>query len=234
MLNSNTALRSLILTGFVTALAACGGGGGSSHASTPTPPATFPVAAAINHQIINGTQIPLKLSINDAGQLFNYTYTLTIAPAIAATFEGQAGLSGTQTESYPDTPNTWSQTIYYDSNYNELGRTNSDGEYSVVTASHPYPAAAHVHDTGDLDSVTTYSDQTKASVWQTSTSSYSVEPDTDTSIIFHITLKTYDADHALLQTTDTRFRVDTASNTSLVSTDVVSAIKNYTQHVTPQ
>jgi hypothetical protein len=233
MFNFRTGLRSLVSLTLLATLAACGGGGGGGGSSTPTTPSTttFPIAAAFNNIIINGFQASLTITGKASGISVSGSGTITYAPAAAATFEGQAAQAQTQTFAGTvsgngnTVPITVSDTVYYDSNYNELGDVDSD-EYSVTTAWHPLPTAAHVNDAGEVDAITSYSDQTKSTVTGYSTSSYTIDSDSATSVILHVTIKVYDENHTLTETDQYRYRVDTAGNIFFVSADTTEDSSN--------
>jgi hypothetical protein len=207
-------------------IGACGGGGGGggSSSSNPTPSTTaFPVAQANSQMIINGYHATLTISVKVEGFNASGNGTLTVAPAVAGMFEGQAVLNNTNTLTATITAN--GQTVsdnssgidINDSNYNEIAyQDNIDGSLTKVDQVVPVPTTVHVGDSGSLGSATDYSDSTATTVTGTETLTYSIVADTATSIIFVLTKKGYDTNHNLTDTDIQRIRItDTGIGTWL-------------------
>lgn len=197
-------------------LDACGGGGGGGGSSSSPTPSTiaFPVAQAHSQMTINGYSVTFAISGKSSGVAVSGSGTLTVGAAVAATFEGQAGMSTTESLSATVTGNGQSIPInvtgidYFDSNYNDLAYLdNTDGSLTVVDPVVPVPSTVHVGDSGSLGAATTYSDSTKSTVINTETLTYNVVADTATSILFKVTKKTYDLSHNLTDTDITSIRV---------------------------
>ncbi|MDB6061643.1 MAG: hypothetical protein JWM78_1746 [Verrucomicrobiaceae bacterium] len=228
------------------ALAACGGGGGGS-SSTPPPvtqqpvTATFPIAQAYANQVTNGFQLSFNVSGKTGGVNFSGNGTLTVAAAVAASFENQTAMMNTTTISGTVSANGGTAPLnsvvrmFVDSNYKDLGSVDEDdGTYTVVNSYTPLPTAAHVNDSGSLSTSTVYSDQSKSLVVGSSVLTYVISPDSDTSVIYDITEKDYDASHTLTQTTHERYRITTNAAVSFASADYQSADGQDTEHLVPQ
>lgn len=224
-------------------LAGCGGGGGGGGSDTPQPaPVTFPLRAAFSNQIVNGSTFEGTLEyVNTTGPVPSssmYRYTSSSTPAVADTFEGQSAQSITQysqqqlIDELVHMPSESQSIVYYDSNYNKLGELDTRfGAYTVVTESHPLPLTIQVNDSGPLNTQVTYWSRDKIGVGRTSTGTYVIEVDTATSVIYHTTSKSYDEDGVVVSTSDTRYRLDTAGNINLISSDSVG--DEYSSHILP-
>jgi hypothetical protein len=114
-----------------------------------------------------------------------------------------------------------------------VGDIDSEGEYTIITTSYTLPTAAHVNDSGALGSTRSYADKTKSTVTGTATSSYTIDADSATSVIFHITTKSFDTNNTLANTAQELYRVDTAGHISFVSADLNTADHDML-HVVPQ
>lgn len=227
--------RSFLIVGLTAVITACGGGGGGGGGSkAPSAPITVPVAAAYNKLISNGMTASTKLSGKLDGDTVGGSASFTLSPAVAATFEGQAGMSTTQTlgitvtvkgESYPLWPMV--NKVYYDSNYQEIGSAFDGGEdvgtsYSVVTKSNPLPANAKAKDSGEFVTTTAYTGPSKMAAIGGTTSTWSVEADSASSLILRISTRFLDANNNLSETDDYLYRIDTAGNISFSAIEIDS------------
>jgi len=232
-----------VVVGVIFTLSACSGSGDGT---SPAPAAekTYPVASAMVSRLTSGMEATVDiagrlamsgslLTVNGSGTfgssiLTNATFFEQPAMSVVETFSG----SLSATPGGAPLPASFMETIYFDSNYNELGYTREDNftifEYNkpyttVVTELHPFPDAAKVNDIGPLNKTTTYTDSTKTTVYHTGISTYAIEADTSTSVILHISTKFYGADDVLTQTEEERYRITAAGNISFVSFEAAAA-----------
>ncbi len=228
-----TGAQALVLgCGVAVVLAACGGGGGGS-SSPATPPSiiSFPLATANMGLTKNGYSYTANITgtevISGVSYAVTGTESVTDAPAISATFNGQPALLNTYsavtnlTASIStvsgvvstSTSSTYTEQDYSSTtNYLPLGYA-SPGVYAVVQGAPTMPATVQVGDTGLLANVNIYSDSTKSILIGTSQTTYLVEPDTTVNTaIFNITTKTYDASHTLIDSGQEKWRIDISGN----------------------
>ena len=119
--------------------------------------------------------------------------------------------------------------IYHDSDYHYLAEISQShtsgsadwdyGSYTVVNEKRSTPVTIHANDFGSLSSMTVYKDKTKTLKLGTITSSYVVEPDTATSVIYRISERHYGKSSNFIRSIEGRYRFDTAGNCTLVSWD---------------
>lgn len=207
-------------------LVACGGGGGGGDTSggvvTPTT-LSFALANGYSARIANGAANNFDISGSCTG-----TATISTAAAVAATFEGVTGYSAAQTSTVnfaansctPQT-NTVTGTTYYNTSYVTIGQSINGGEYAKFeTLPSAFPTSVHVGDTGNLATLTTYADSTKAVVTGKRVLSYTIENDTTTTAIANITTKTYDTGDHLLSTQQSRYHMAQDGSLTLASIDI--------------
>lgn len=217
--------RGVFCGSLVAMLAACGGGGSSAPASTtenpPTAGSSFAFAIGYKARLMSGATDNFDLSGTCTG-----TATIAIAAASAAAFEAVAGFSASQTSTATFSnclPATASVTglTYYDGNFVPIGQSITGGEYSRYEAlPRALPASAKVGDTADLVALATYSDSTKTTSTGRRVYSYLIEPDTATTAIANITIRTYNTSAQLLATQQSRYRMAAEGTLRLVSIDV--------------
>jgi hypothetical protein len=194
--------------------------------------------------INSGMQTPVNISAVVMGLNLSGTGELSGSKAVNATFEGQPSISITRsfngTFSQGNVSLLINDVVYFDSNYNELGYVRHDNDdlfhdsYIIINTRGPLPSAAKVGDAGQLYTATAYSDQTKTAVLHVDTSTYMVDADAATSIIFHITTKFNDATGALKETEEWRYRVSSAGSVTFVSLDIVVADGSMSTHIAAQ
>ncbi|HSB94892.1 MAG TPA: hypothetical protein VLC91_00475 [Spongiibacteraceae bacterium] len=230
--------RSVVLAPMILLVACGGGGGGGGSAAAPT---TFPIAAAMRAKLTNGMQVPIVLD----GRVFNLKVqgesTLFFGRAGAATFNGQAGMSSETNlsvnvtiESYGSSLGLYSDTAYYDSNYNLLGslsQSTIDGNgpsNSVVTAYHPLPESARVNDSGAFYEAITYAMQSQTTVKHNDVATYLVKADSANSVLLELTTKFYGLDDSLMETRIESYRVTGSGAISFVSLQISEISGNFT------
>ncbi len=209
-------------------LAACGGGGGDS------PPAvastrTFNLKAAY----VNYLQTSTSRNFNISGSLNGVTATgsgsITKNALQPSTFQNIPALVMTLTTN--GTVNVLGQSApygginyyYFDTNYNPLGNAARaigsavDSSYSVVTSSIPLPTAAKVNDSGIWWNSINYPNSMKSYSTGTTTMSYSVSPDTDSSAILTLLSTLKGMSGATIATSEDKFRITTNNGVTQIS-----------------
>lgn len=217
-------LKSLFTIGALLALAGCGGGGGGSSASNSTETtastATFPLRSG--YQALVGQSEVNSFSISGT---CTGNATETRSAATAATFEGIPGVSTTTTltGTYSNcTPASFAGTSisYYDTNYKPLGSEVPGTDYAVYSTSNDLPTSVKVGDTAQFATVDVYSSSTKQVRNGTRVLSYTVEADSNSTAIVNLIAKGYNASNQLLYTQQSRYRINTSGQLSIVSRDI--------------
>jgi hypothetical protein len=211
-------------------LTACGGGGGSS---TPAGPVTstqsFPLQTGYKSLIANGLTKSFTVSGSCTG-----SGTKTSAPATtAATFEGVSGLSAVATLTMTLTgcvPSSIAQTatVYFDSNYVQLGLNSVGVNYGVWPTAPAVPASVTVGGTGIIGTMNLYTDSTKATSNGRQDLSYVIEADTASTAIVNLIAKIYNASNVLTATEQDRYRISAVGTLTPVSIDIQYANGNTT------
>ena len=210
-------------------LTACGGGSGGSGVTAPSGPIAstlpFPAQTAYKTLVANGYTKTGTVSGTCSG-----TGSDTAAPATtAATFEGVAGFSAVNTITMSLTNCTpastaQSSTAYYDSSYVPLGfntgTSSTAANYGVYLTPPSIPTSVIVGGTGIIGTETLYTDSTKATGYGTSAVSYVIEPDTATTAIVNVILKTYNTGNTLLSTEQDRYRIASTGALTPISADL--------------
>ena len=211
-------VKTLITISTFMALAGCGGGGGGS--STTPSTATYPLRSGYQALISQSEVNNFSITGTCTGSA-----TQTRSAAAAATFEGVPGVSTTTTltGSYSNcTPASFASTgiSYYDTNYKPLGAVTPGTDYAVYTTSSDLPTSVKVGDTAQFGSIDVYSSSTKQIKTGTRTLSYAVEADTSSTAIINLIAKGYNASNQLLYTQQTRYRINTSGQLTVVSLDI--------------
>jgi Protein of unknown function (DUF1566) len=212
-------IKLLLVVLFSIAIIACGGGG-SSNPSTP-PPVTstlsFPFQGGFRTLVTNGNTTNYTIAGTCSG-----TGSDVRATPVATTFEGVSALAvtATTTVNYTQctaTSGTATSTIYYDTNYANVGMSSSS-QYAVLTSTPVIPISVKVGDTGTYGTANIYMNSSKTTLQGRFALSYAVEADTaNTAIVVFITKK-YDVNSALQWTEQDRKRI--ASNGTLTSVSI--------------
>jgi len=214
--------RFLSMTLFLVGLTACGGGGGASDPVTSSN--SFDIRAGSARLVANGATTTLAVSGACSG-----TYSQIISPVTTrTTFNGSAALSGdfAFTANYSNcTPATSSgtTTVYYDTNFVQIGYDSGSGGYGIWSAIEPLPTAAKVGDVGFVGIINKYRNSTKSTYTGKQEISYVIEPDTDTTAVANLIYTTYNTSNALTSTEQVRYRVAADGSLSLISKDIQNA-----------
>lgn len=219
-------LKLLLTIGALLAVAGCGGGGGSSSAnssentaSTTASTASFPLRGAYQTLVSQSEINSFSISGTCTGSA-----TETRSAATAATFEGAAGVSTTTTltGTYSNcTPASFASTSisYYDTNYKPVGSENLGTDYAVYSTN-DLPTSVKVGDTAQFATVDVYSSSTKQVRNGTRVLSYTVEADSSSTAIVNLIAKGYNAYNQLLYTQQSRYRINSSGQLSIVSRDI--------------
>jgi hypothetical protein len=214
-------------------LAACGGGGGSAAPATTTPAtATFALSAGYQARIVSGKTDNFIVSGSCDG-----TAQIATSPAVATTFEGVAGFSAAQVSTITFS-NTRCTTTKPQTNV-PIGLAIVGGEYSTNTGNASpatLPATVKVGDGGTIDTMSSYTDNTKAVTTGKRVLSYAIEADTSTTTaIANFITTSYDQAGNLLSTQQSRYHMAADGTLALASIDVQFAFTS-TLHLvyTPQ
>lgn len=155
-------------------LAACGSG-------DDAPAQVYNLDAAITQAMAAPLQIT-GLAAKD-GQGNAYTLALHFTPGADMVFEGAVRKTSQQTVTvaFGSMSETESTTMYYMTGpFGQIGATDSTGGYSVSVRTGDLPTAARVGESGPLSNDTVYTDSGKGTVAATAVTSWSLEPDSDT------------------------------------------------------
>ncbi|ABM32613.1 hypothetical protein C8E08_4255 [Paracidovorax citrulli] len=160
-------------------------------ADEPTP-LTLPLGAPMSaYMASSGTQ-----SVYGAGTVNNQagsgTGVTVRDPAVPVTFEGQPALRKDTVITLNFQTSSGSSTIastlinYYDNDYTAPRGAVISGLYSVTDASQPLPATAKAGDSGTWYTMKIYNDSTKSLQLGTATVNYSVQADTDSTLLLSL------------------------------------------------
>jgi hypothetical protein len=229
----NRAGISTIVAAFLTsAMNACGGGGGSAM----SPPTTsFNLQAGFAQLLTSGETSSITLSgsaiVNGSTIPFTGSGTLTLAPAVNATFNGAAALS--QTETVAGTVNAAGQSAPYSSSVVNYYATGNDAfvgetgsnEYDVAQTPFTYPATVVGGSTGILGTVSDYTDSSMGVARGTTQVSYMVTGPADpgSPVLVEITDKIYDPQNNLIETDVTSYTLTASGVLAFVSATAQSA-----------
>lgn len=223
-----------VLLSVAAMIAGCGGGGGNTSSGPVASTLAFPLQSAIRTFFANGTGVSQAFSVSGSCTESG-TQSITAATT-STTFEGSPAFSATQTTTYTasncrSVPVTYTGTFYVDTNYDELGAS-STGLYRVFQPTPTLPASVHVGDTGSYGTAYQYTDSTKTTATGYSIISYIIEPDTATTIILNRIRRDYNMSGTLQRTTQSRARVTSTGDVTLISSDEVSGNYHwiYTYH----
>lgn len=168
------------LTALVAALAACGGGGNGDAPLPTASVASFPVQALYTKTLSTASSVTIAASDSSG----TYTVTTSSTPSNDAVFEGDTrnvSLITVTMKQGSTLLNTASYLSYYGLNpHRTYGSLNTDGEYTVNSATGSMPVTAKVGDTWSGYISTIYSNSSKSTVLRNETTNWSLESDTAT------------------------------------------------------
>jgi hypothetical protein len=216
-----------VLGSFAIFLSACGGGGGGGTA--PPPAATFNLQAGYVNLVSAGLTANVALSgtvvVNGTSAPFTGTGTLTLAPAVSATFNNSPALSqtetisGTVTAAGQSAPYSASVTDYYAAGSGAVLGESTTQEYDVVQSPFTYPTSVVGGSSGILGTVSRYTDSSLGVSLGTTQISYAVTAPVDpgSPVSVQLTNKIYDAQNTLTETDVTTFSLTSSNVLSFVS-----------------
>ena len=212
----------------VLSLTACGGGGESAVATPPVATTkTFDLKTTYANFLQTTVTRTFTLTGSASGLAVTGSGSTTLGALQAATFLGSPALVRTQTMTASLSAN--GQTIpfgtsgqsYYDSNYNPLGATGVN--FSVVESRISLPTAAKINDTGVWMTMTNYPGSNKEYVKGTTTVSYSLGADSDTSAILTLINSEKSASGQALSSTVATYRITTSNSVTPLTESLQSA-----------
>ncbi len=202
--------------------AACGGGGGGG---TSTGGTAYPLQAGYVARLAAGEQAAFVVSGSCTGLA-----TLIAAPVTTGTFQGVAAQLVARTEAYTFvdcTPAsvTSSSVDFYNASDAQIGSTTTDSTlYGVVIPpATTLPATVHVGDAGSRGSIALFANGSGTTLVGQVDRSYAIEADTvagSTSAVVDFIDSQLDVDARLLQTTQTRYRMDTSGALTKIGVDI--------------
>ena len=220
---------------FAIALTACGGGGGGGGSTAPPPATTYDLQTGISSLVSQGQTGNVALSgtvtQNGTAVSFTGTGTLTLAPAVAATFNNTAALSQSQT--IAGTITAAGQTIplpatsvvdYYASGTDAfLGETGAS--YDVAQAPFTYPTMVVGGSTGTLGTISNYTDSTMSVSLGTTEVTYAVTAPVDpgSPVLVKVTNLNKDPMGTVLETDVTSYTLTGSGILTLTSASAQSA-----------
>jgi hypothetical protein len=141
------------------------------------------------------------------------TMSATDTPAMKTTWQGQSVYAVGTTNIF-NVPNcslgvsgTHSSITYYDLNFNEVAKTDSDGTYSEYVKT-PRPASVKVGDSGTLGTWYHWSNNSKSQSWGTDVHTYVVEADTASTALLNVIDRTYTNNNLLEITSQIRYKLN--------------------------
>jgi hypothetical protein len=180
---------------------------------------SYDYKTAFQNRILQGASKTFNVTGDCKG-----TFSITDSPAAKTTWNGQAAYA-VQTTEIVNMPNcslnlggSQSNITYYDMNFVEIAKTHSNGTYSEYAKS-SQPISVKVGETGTLGTWTHWNNTSKSSKLGSDVHSYSVEPDSTTSVIFNLIDRAYD-NNQLEVTSQIRFRLNAAETLSWFSATV--------------
>lgn len=228
--NMITKIRFIATIVFTTILVACGGGGGGG-GGVVTPVATaqtFNLKTSYANYLQSSSSKNISIAGTTSGINVTGTGTVTTGSLQTSTFQGSNALlkttsvTSTISGNGKTVPFGFSVQSYYDSNYNYLGF--SGAYFLVVNSFSVLPTAAKINDTGTLVSLSSYpSSQFTTFANGTTTITYSLTADTETSAIFTLINVKKDTFGAIISTDTERLRITTTNAVTPLSESFFSS-----------
>jgi len=213
-----------VVGSFAIALSACGGS-----VNTATTPAAFNLQAGYVNLVNTGLTTNVALNgtvvVNGNSTPFTGTGTLTLAPAVSATFNNSPALaqtetiSGTVTAAGQSAPFSSMRTDYYASSSGAVLGQSTTKEYDVVQAPFTYPTSVVGGSAGNLGTVSRYTDSSMGVSLGTTQISYAVSAPVDPAgpVSVQLTDKIYDTQNTLIETDVTTYSLASSSVLSFIS-----------------
>lgn len=166
-------------TGLAVLLSACGGGGSGDAGNTNS----YNLDAAITRALVNGVAVDGLTGVFGG---IGFTLSMAYAPLPDAVFEGATRKAVRQTVTITGggSTQTTSAVVYFGvAPYADVGTVNDDGSVEVAVPGGVLPTSAQVGSSGALSTSTTYADATKGVVVANTTTTWSLDVDTDTTAL---------------------------------------------------
>lgn len=213
----------------VLTLTACGGGGGDSAVATPlvVTTKTFDLKTTYANYLQTTVSRAFTLTGSVNGMTVTGSGNTTLGALQASTFLGAPALVRTQTLTANLSAN--GQTIpfgdssqsYYDSNYNPLGA--SGVNFSVVDSRISLPTAAKINDAGVWMTMTNYPSSNKEYVKGSTTTSYSLGADSDSTAILTLIASEKSVSGQTLSSSVATYRISTSNSVTPLTESTQSA-----------
>jgi hypothetical protein len=214
-------LKNVLMIFSAVALVACGGGGGGGDAVPFDTNSKFNLSAIVTSyaQMTGAKNVSISGAVNGVSVTGSGTVTLgTLQPI---TFEGSSALAKTTSASLTISANGQSIPIsnssrsIFSTQFKPLGSIGE--EYAVVTSYTEPPTAAKVNDTGTWMVSTRYSSSSKFSQRGTTTTTYSIIGESDSTAILTIIAVDRSTAGTFESSSSSKFRITTANSISPLS-----------------
>jgi hypothetical protein len=156
------------------------------------------------------------------------TFSRFDSPATRTVWNGQSvyAVANTEIAGTPVPANcalgsagTYTSVTYYDLDFGELAKLDSDGYYSEYKAAANSASlnALTVGDSGSMGTWQRWNNTSKTSLIDSEVWSFIVEPDSPTSVIFNLVDRSYNNQNSLTNTTQIRYRIFSNGDFEVVS-----------------
>jgi hypothetical protein len=169
---------------------------------------SYDLATAFKNQLLQGFSKTFNVTGDCKG-----TWSGTDTPAMKTTWQGQSVYAVGTTNIF-NVPNcslgvsgTHSSITYYDMNFIEVAKFDSDGTYSEFVKT-PRPASVKVGDSGTLGTWYHWSNNSKSQSWGTDVHTFVVEADTASTALLNVIDRTYTNINLLDITSQIRFKLN--------------------------
>ena len=169
---------------------------------------SFDIGTAIQNLLLRGTSKTFNVTGDCKG-----TTSLADSPATKTTWQGETVYAVGSTNIF-NLPNctlgvsgSHSSITYYDMNFIEVAKLDSDGTYSEFVRT-PRPSSVKVGDKGTLGTWYHWNNSSKSQVWGTDVHTYVIEADTSNSVILNMIDRTYTNSNQLDITSQLRYRLN--------------------------
>jgi hypothetical protein len=240
-MNNMTRVSMIVVAALLAgALNACGGGNSTLAGSTPAA-TSFDLQTGITGLVASGQTASVTLSgtavVSGSSVPFTGSGTLTLAPGVSATFNGEGAQSQTETISGTITSSGQTSTFtpiaveefYATGNDAFLGDTGTN-EYDVAQAAFTYPSSVVAGSSGMLGTTSDYTDSSMSTPLGTTQVSYAVTAiaGSTTSLMVAITSQINDTQNNPLETDVTNYSLTDDGVLTLVSASVQNSTESLT------
>ena len=221
------ATRTYLTICFAVLVSACGGGNSPAGPMQPPSAVDFNMQAGMAEMVTNGLSSNVTLSgtttVNGVSTAFTGSGTFTRPPALSATFNGIAASAQTTTVAGSimvagqTTPYSTSVTDYFASSDDAFLGEMSTSEYDVAQAPISFPTSLMGGGSGNLGTLSRYTDSSMSVSLGTAQVSYSTMAPVDfgSPIGIVVTTKIYDTQNTLIETDVTNYTMTSSNVISL-------------------